>query len=155
MTSHIARTGCAVLAALGVATACSSTGGLFPEGPRPPELAGIWIDVVKTTPTDTLAWLLESDGADRTLEVRYERDESGVMSRQEHKRSYGFWYMDGRLQDTSSRAVCFKPHPRAGPTCYRFRVDTLATSPPRRRLTVLGYRGNHSTADRVLVERLP
>ena len=155
MTFHIVqRTRCALLATLSVAAACSS-GGLFSAGPRPPELAGVWIDVAKTTPTDTLAWLLESSGADRTLQVRYTRDAAGALSREEQRRSYGVWYMDGRLQDSVGRALCFKPHARSGSTCYPFRLDTLSTSPVRRRLTVLGYRGNHSIADRVLVERVP
>ena len=151
--SHRMR--CGLLAVLIVSAACASSGGLFSAGPRPSELAGIWIDKVKTTPTDTLAWVLDPDGADRTLEVRYKRDEAGVLSREEVKRSYGVWYIEGRMQDTASRALCIKPHARFGATCYPFRLDTLATSPFRRRLTVRGYRGNHSVSDRVLVERVP
>lgn len=155
MSFHIVpRARCAVLATLSFAAACSS-GGLFSAGPRPPELAGVWIDVAKTTPTDTLAWLLESSGADRTLQVRYTRDAAGVLSRDEQQRSYGVWYMEGHLQDTLSRALCFKPHARSGATCYPFRLDTLATASTRRRLTVIGYRGNRSITDRVLVERVP
>ena len=115
----------------------------------------MWIDVAKTTPTDTLAWLLEPNGADRTLQVRQLRDDAGEVRREELRRSYGAWYMSGELRDTTGRALCFKPHARFGPTCFGFRLDTLTAAPVRRRLTIIGYRGNHSTADRVLIERLP
>lgn len=75
------------------------------------------------------------------------------MISEQLKRSYGVWYTPGQLQESSGQALCFRPHARSGPTCYAFRLDTVATSPVRRRLTVFGYRGNHSIADRVLVER--
>ena len=138
-----------------IATACASSSGLFSVGPKPRELAGVWIDSAKTTALDTLAWVLGSNGDDGTLHLTVKRDPQGMPIVQSEEKRYGFWYLEGNLSDTTGRAFCVKPRARNGGTCTRFRMDTLNTLPVRRRLVMINYRGAHHTADRVLLERLP
>lgn len=135
-----------------ITTACGSTGGLFTYGPRPHELAGVWVDSSKSTPTDTIAWTLAESGEDGTLHISVARDSGGARVSQTRTR-YGNWYVDGSMADSASRRLCFKRRPRDGPTCNRFRIDSLANRP--RRLTILGYHSAHHVGDRTLFERLP
>lgn len=135
--------------------ACATGGGLFSPGPRPPELAAIWIDLAKTSYGDTVAWVLAPNGDDRTLHTLVKRDEKGSLTTVRREAHYGFWYTSGKLTDTAKRAICFKKRARDGATCLRFRMDTLAAQPLRRRLTVLLYSGRHHTADRLFVDRSP
>ena len=140
---------------LGVLSACATSGGLFTAGPRPPELVGTWVDVGKATTTDTVAWVLAPNGADRTLAITVLPGEHGKPTRHETVATHGTWYGSGQLADTVRRQLCFKHRARTGPTCFAFRLDTLAMGPVRRRLTVLQYHSTHSTGDRVLLERNP
>ena len=140
---------------LGVLSACATSGGLFTAGPRPPELVGTWVDVGKATTTDTVAWVLAPNGADRTLSISVHPGTPGVPTRSENVATHGTWYGSGEFADTVRRQFCFKHRARSAPTCFAFRLDTVATNPVRRRLTVLQYRGTHSTDDRVLLERTP
>lgn len=122
-------------------------------------LAGVWMDSVKRSPTDTVAWRLDPNGADWTLEIHVVSDSvRGVRSEQRAKR-YGYWYLDGAVSDTAGRMICFKKRPRDGGTCYPFRLDTLPATgtegQPRRRLIVDGYAGEQHQRTRVLFERLP
>ena len=134
---------------------CASNSLWFHGGARPPELVGTWIDVEKTTAADTLAWVLGVGGDDRTLHLRVLRDTAGDVRVKGDSRRYGYWYLSGALGDTARRALCFKERPRDGATCRAFRLDTISGMPPRRRLTVLGYPGEHHVSARVLVERVP
>lgn len=134
---------------------CATSGGLFSSGPRPPEVAGIWIDSIKTTATDTLAWVLAPAGDDGTLHVSVRPDADGSLRSHSEEVSYGTWYASGTSPDAEGRQLCFKPRARFAATCYHFRLDTITTAKVRRRLTVLGYRGRHRTSDRVLLERTP
>lgn len=136
-------------------TGCATNGQWFLRSSRLAELAGTWIDVEKTTPTDTAAWLLGAGGDDHTLHLRVRRDSSGGIQIDREQRRYGYWYLKGELSDTLHRAICFKERPRDGGTCRQFRLDTLPGAPPRRRLTILGYPGEHHVSARVLTERLP
>ena len=140
---------------LGVLSACATSGGLFSAGPKPPELVGTWIDIGKATATDTTAWVLAPNGADRTLSISVRPGLHGMPTRYETVATHGTWYGAGQFADTVRRQLCFKYRARSGPTCFAFRLDTLATGPVRRRLTVLQYHSTHSTGDRVLLERKP
>ncbi|MDB4917900.1 MAG: hypothetical protein JWM95_5544 [Gemmatimonadetes bacterium] len=121
--------------------ACSSA--LFSSGPRPSALAGEWIDLRKTTSTDSSLWILAPNGDDESRRVSVGSDGNRHVS----TRHYGFWYLSGSLVD-SSRRICFKKSPRFGGTCVPFELDSAQG---RRRLTVHGYQGAHSTSDRVLI----
>ena len=122
-------------------------------------LAGVWVDSVKRSPADTVAWRLDPNGADWTLEIHVVSDSGrGVRIEQRAKR-YGYWYLDGAVSDTAGRMICFKKRPRDGGTCYPFRLDTLPATGKevqlRRRLIVDGYAGEQHQRTRVLFERLP
>jgi hypothetical protein len=144
------------LALLGVG-ACSIGGThLFSTAPRPAELAGLWVDSVKTTPVDSSLWVLAPDGADRTLRIRVIRAADGTSHIDRHETNYGSWYLSGSLADTAHRALCFQQRARNGASCVRFQLDTVVSGArPRRRLIILGYQGNHHSGNRVLLERVP
>jgi hypothetical protein len=135
--------------------ACASPGNLFSPGPRPPEVAGVWIDLAKTSYADTVAWVLAPNGNDRTLHIRVKTDEGGSLATVQNEAAYGLWYVSGELADTAKRAICFKKRVRDGATCLRFRIDTVATQPLRRRLSILMYQGSHHRADRFFIDRSP
>ncbi len=122
-------------------------------------LAGVWVDSVLATPTDTLAWKLDANGANRTLEIHVIRDSAMRVTTKQREQQHGHWYLRGALADTAGRALCFKARPRDGGICYRFQLDTLAKpldeGHPPRRLLVAGYPGRADARTRVLVERLP
>jgi hypothetical protein len=142
--------------ALVLSAACASgSGNWFSFGPRPPELAGVWIDVAQTSPSDTVAWILAPNGADRTMHKTVRPDSRGVPTVAVHEISNGLWYLSGRLEDTTNRAICYKRRARDGATCLRFRMDTVATPRFLRRLTVLGYRGERLKEPRVFVDMRP
>ena len=147
-----------IIAALTLgATACSwPSGGLFSLGPRPADLSGAWIDSAKTTISDSSIWVLAPNGADGTLRIRIVAEPNGATHVERDDTRYGSWYLQGTLSDTEKRALCFKRRPRDGASCVRFRLDTISFDHGmRRRLTIFGYRGERTTADRILLERLP
>lgn len=145
---------CAIVAV--AITACASGTQFFRMGPRPREIAGVWIDSVHITPQDTSAWVLSPDGHDRTLHITVDRDPSGILVKKERQTPHGSWYLSGALGDTARRSICFKQRARNGGTCVRFRLDTLAENGhTRRRRLIAGYQGQHQTRDRVVLERLP
>ena len=154
-TDRHASMSVALMLIMGVLSACATSGGVFAAGPRPPQLVGTWVDVGKATATDTIAWELAANGADRTLSISVRPGTLGVPTRSENVATHGTWYGSGELADTVRRQLCFKHRARSAPTCFAFRLDTLATAPVRRRLTVLQYHSTHSTDDRVLLERTP
>lgn len=154
---HRAKTSLSSIAVIGVFAACTS-GGFFSLGPRPAELAGVWIDSSLASATDTVAWVLDPDGTDRTLRVSISRDSAGHPMAKQSTQRYGYWYLNGAMSDTAHRALCFKMRPRDGASCYHFQLDTVSGSAAavrRRRLTIVGYRGQRHTRDRTLLERLP
>ena len=135
-------------------TACHGANG-SPGAPAPlvSSPAGEWIDLHKTTPTDTMLWVLTPSGSDllRTIHL----DATGV--RHERQRRYGRWE-DRRVADASGArvpALCFVRRPgRDARSCDRYAIDTVRIDGVTvRRLTVRGYAGTHSTGDRVLLER--
>ncbi len=148
--------------ALGLAllvAACASGSALFHQRPDARELAAVWVDADKATPTDTVAWRFDPNGADWTLDIRVVRNSTGRATAEQRVKRYGYWYLQGALADTTRRALCFKARPRDGGTCYPFQLDTFPESAPdgirRRRLVVLGYVGQRHARSRVLLERLP
>ena len=147
--------GSAVAAFAIATTGCASNSVWFHAGARPPELVGIWIDVEKTTATDTSTWVLGAGGDDRTLHLKVVRDSAGRSHAMRDDRRRGYWYVSGDVNDTAKRAICFKERPRDGATCRSFRLDTVSGPPSRRRLVVLGYPGEHHVSERILIERLP
>ena len=142
-----------------LAPACVGLSTVISPDPHAHDLAGVWIDSAKATPSDTVAWRLDRNGADWTLRITVARDDSNRVTTEQRETRYGYWYVEGSLADTSGRALCFKTRPRDGGTCYPFRLDTLAAgttdSRPRRQLVISGYRGQQHTRTRVLVERVP
>ena len=122
-------------------------------------LAGVWVDSVKRSPTDTVAWRLDPNGADWTLEIHVVSDSGRAVRSEQRAKRYGYWYLDGAVSDTAGRMICFKKRPRDGGTCYPFRLDTLPATGKevqlRRRLIVDGYAGEQHQRTRVLFERLP
>lgn len=134
---------------------CAPNSRWFHAGPRPPELVGRWFDVDGATAMDTVAWVLGAGGDDRTLRVRVRRDSAGRTHVDREDRRRGSWYVKGAMSDTARRALCFKKRPRDGGTCRSFRLDTLPGDPPRRRLTVLGYPGEHDVTARIFWDRAP
>jgi hypothetical protein len=136
----------AVLSALAIDACASSHGMRLGAINRPPQLAGEWIDVRHTTPGDTSLWVLRVDGYDGAAHV---------VGTSRSERRYGSWYFDGDLRAGSDRAICFaKRLGRDGATCLPFDLDTImADGASHRRLTVRGYRGQHFTGDRQLIER--
>lgn len=151
-----ARLACLAAATWLTAGCASPAGGWFHVGPHPAALAGIWIDSAKATPTDTVAWVLAPNGEDRTLvvHVRPAITAASAVTRREIR--YGFWYLSGALGDTTRQAICVKRRPRDGAACAPFRLDTIpkvGSATARRRLRISGFRGEHHTRDRVLLER--
>lgn len=119
--------------------------------PRDPSLVGEWIDVRHAAPEDTSLWVLRADGYDGTAHVH--RLPGGVVERQDSK--YGRWYLRGSIADSAHRAICFARRlGRDGATCVGFSLDTIAgPAGPLRQLVVRGYEGQHTTGDRILIER--
>ena len=146
----------AVVAALGV-TLAGCTPQRMPEvAPQPvaESPAGEWIDLHKTTPTDTMVWVLSPSGNDLLLSMHL--DASGA--RTERERRYGRWAAS-RAVDQSGAAtpvICFTRRPgRDARSCDPYVLDTTRIAGMTvRRLTVRGYTGEHTTADRVLLERV-
>ena len=73
-----------------VPSACATSGGLF----------GTWVDIAKATPTDTTAWVLVPNGADRRLSITVLPGEHGMPTRHETVATHGTWYGSGQLADT-------------------------------------------------------
>jgi hypothetical protein len=140
-------------------TSCAAVSRLVPGAMDTHSLAGVWVDSTKATPADTIAWKLDPNGSDWTLEIRIVRDSAMRVTTERRETRYGYWYLQGVLTDTAGRALCIKVRPRDGATCYAFELDTLPApqggGPARRRMVVLGYQGQQHKRTRVLIERLP
>ncbi|MEO7084122.1 MAG: hypothetical protein ABI442_20625 [Gemmatimonadaceae bacterium] len=128
---------------------------LLPSFSRPPEVAREWVDLHKTTESDTSLWVLRRDGYDGSAHLRVTSDAFGKARVVRSESRYGAWYLKGTLGDSAHQAICFsKRLGRFGPTCDGFSLDTIpGPSGPIPRLTLFGYKGDHSTTTRVLVAR--
>ena len=143
-------------AGLVIAAGCAPGARWFGAGPRRSEVAGEWIDVGATTAGDTVAWVLSSDGHDRALHLKVERDASGGVGVRRDEKKYGFWYLEGTRRDTARRAICYKKRARNGGTCVHFSLDTTHEGGiVRRRLTVRDFPGEKMPGGRAFIERLP
>lgn len=135
------------MAALGVALgACATLGGRHrPDGSASP--AGEWVDVAKTTPADTMVWVLAPNGGDALFTIH-----AGPPRRTTRQR-FGRWSL-GRTAG-GAPALCVVRRPgRDARSCAAFTLDSaIADGAPVRRLVVRGYAGTHHRADRVLLER--
>ena len=152
MWRHV-RSACAL--SLAVSVAACAHGGPATQDPTPSAAspAGEWIDLHKTTPTDTNVWVLSPSGSDQLLTVHL--DAAGA--RHETERRYGRW-QDSRVTTTAGSLVpglCFTRRPgRDARSCDAYVLDSVRLDGSMvRRLTVRGYTGVHSTGDRVLLER--
>ncbi|MBI3792637.1 MAG: hypothetical protein HY275_17410 [Gemmatimonadetes bacterium] len=139
-----------------IAAACGGTVAPPAEAPAPvASLAGQWVDVRKSSPSDTTIWVLAEDGDDALLVVHRAAD--GTVS--ESRQHYGRW-SEGRVTDAAGaaqRALCFVRRPgRDAQSCDPVSVEHVEVNGvATRRLTVRGYEGAHHTGDRVLVDRAP
>ena len=151
---------CAVAAFLLLGGSCTSA---FPLGgamrDHPPQLVGTWVDLAKSTPTDTALWILGPAGEDDAQHLVRTTPDTNAAARFTSgvRKRYGYWFAQGQITDSASRAICFTNRPgRSAPTCMPFALDTVRDDGAmRRRLIVHGYRGEHTTSDRVLVAREP
>lgn len=145
----------ALVLLIATAIGCRS---LYAPSPKPAQLVGVWVDSASATATDTVAWVLAADGADRTLHLHVTVDSAGRSHVSRDERGYSSWYVDGTMGDTLQQSICVQNHAgRRESNCSRFILDTLPTSPGgtvRRRLRIFGYCSRHHTGDRVLLERL-
>ena len=122
---------------LGATGGCTSATWWLRPGPRPAELVGTWVDSARTTPTDSLGWVLAGNGSDRrfVLSVRQKPGLQTEVTREEQ--SNGQWYLSGALPDTLGRTFCvWRRH--FLPSCFPFRLDSLteAHGAGRRRLRI-------------------
>lgn len=136
---------------------CASVGAHRADWNHPSELVGAWVDVAKSTPSDTSLWLMRATGEDGSQHIRAtpSPDSSSRVFVATTPTLYGYWYLRGTMTDTSNRQLCYLNHSgRSTGHCIAFVLDTIATTQgPRRRLHLHDYRGLHSTSDRVLVGR--
>lgn len=114
-------------------------------GAHPPELVGEWLDSAKTRSADSSLWVFTATGDDQVRRV----GASGAVL----VHHYGYWFVRGALT-SADRALCFTNRPgRSAPTCLPFDLDSVRTDGSvRKRMVVRGYRGAHTTGDRVLLE---
>lgn len=142
----------AALIALLFATSCSGTlpwlrGDI---ANHPAFLIGHWVDVEKSTPTDSSFWILQPNGDDQGMHIR--RDAPGSGSPRISHAHFGYWYV--RSAATGEQQLCITRRPgRDAPTCTPFvaTVDSSVT-PPRRTIRLAAYAGAHHTSERVLVQ---
>ncbi|HEX8942172.1 MAG TPA: hypothetical protein VF785_03480 [Gemmatimonadaceae bacterium] len=151
--SDLRRMARPALVLVALAAACTPL-HIGPSLARPPALVGEWIDLSHTTPGDTALWVLRADGYDGSAHIVRLRDSAGVATFARSQKRYASWYLAGAITDSSKRAICFARRlGRDGATCLSFSLDTLTAAEGVRRLTIHGYRGQHRTADRELIER--
>ncbi len=115
-------------------------------------VAGEWVDVSKSTQTDTMVWVLTDGGDDQLLRVSL--DSSGTKVTRSH---FGRWSVETSETGGQATSLCFVRRPgRDAPSCVDFTIDTIrASGHPIRRLTLRNYVGQHHTGDRQLLERVP
>ena len=135
---------------------CAAEWEWFTAGPRPSDLAGVWIDASKATPSDTVAWVLDHNGSDRTLAIKECHDTDGRARIARSERRYGVRYLQGSLAATADRVLRFETNPRVGGSCVACQRDTLRVPGAlgsRRRLLIRNHEGQRNTRDGVLLER--
>ncbi len=121
-------------------------------------LVAVWIDSIRTSPSDTVEWMLSRDGSKRMRFTSVRADSDGRSRTRERIVSDGHWYVSRPMGDPPRPRFCFKKRPMDGATCVAFRLDTLPGSAPgeaRRRLVVSSFDGSVAPASQVLLERRP
>lgn len=115
-------------------------------------VSGEWVDLGKTTPGDTMVWVLADGGDDELLRVSVAG--GSVHTRRSH---FGRWSTASGAGAGQAPALCFVRRPgRDAPSCVAFTLDTIwSDAHPLRRLTLANYVGEHHTGDRQLIERRP
>lgn len=117
---------------------------------HPAAVVGEWVDVQKTTPTDSSIWVLDANGYDGGLRIR--RDSGSEHPHIERQR-YGYWY----VHEETGRApeLCINRRPsREAPSCTTFSASLdSSVIPARRAMRLTSYVGAHHTGERLLVER--
>ena len=134
-------------------TACSGTLPWFRGdlANHPPALVGEWVDVQKTTISDSSIWVLKPNGYDGGVRIT-RSSPSGRPHIEQYK--YGYWYVR-RDAGRDIQELCVSRRPgREAPSCTIFRtmIDSTAM-PPRRAIRLAAYAGAHHTGDRLLIER--
>ena len=117
---------------------------------------GVWIDSLRTSPLDTVTWMLARDGSKRVRYVSVRTDPAGGSRTSERIVSDGHWYLSGPAGDAAGRRFCFKRRPMDGATCIAFHLDTLRQNAPgatRRRLALSSFDGGVAPASQVLLEQ--
>jgi hypothetical protein len=143
-----------VLGALTLA-GCHPAGGWFSRGPAPAQLAGFWVDSARSSSTDSSIWVLTPEGVDRRVRIRLLNDRQDPRVKRDDSK-FGRWYLSGDMSDSLGRALCTVRRARDGGSCMTFRLDTVSRDgASRRRLVILGFRGERQTAERILLERMP
>ena len=138
------------------AAGCASNGPWFSAGPHPASLSGTWIDQELSTARDTVAWILDSHGSDRTLHLSMVTDQNGRPNLRRREVVSGIWYTEGDPADSAARTLCHKRRARDGGSCVHYQLDTVTVNQVRlRRLTMFDFTGRARTPSRVLLERLP
>jgi hypothetical protein len=117
---------------------------------HPAALVGEWVDVEKSSPTDSSVWLLEENGYDGGLRITYGLEHPGM--RDISRRQYGYWYV---RHTNAGDELCVTRRPsRDAPSCTTFEASIdSSVAPPRRMIRLAAYAGQHHTGARVLVER--
>lgn len=153
-TDRHAATCIRVVGAL-VLTACVAGHTPLASWHQPRELSREWIDIDKSTPTDTTLWVLRADGYDGVAHLLSSPDSSGVSRVSRKEVRYGSWYLDGTMGDTTHEALCISRRSgRIGATCTAFVLDTIMVgSVATPRLVLRAYHGNTHVRDRHLLAR--
>ena len=117
---------------------------------HPASLVGEWVDVEKSSPTDSSIWLLDENGYDGGMRVTYDPEHGGAP--QISRSQYGYWYVRRRGADEE---LCVTRRPsRDAPSCTAFETTAdSSVAPPRRVVRLAAYAGAHHTSARLLVER--
>ena len=115
-------------------------------------ITGEWVDVSKSTASDTLVWVLAPGGDDGLLHISV-----GLAGAIATRRHFGRWSLASSVSGQSDAALCFVRRPgRDAPSCVDFTIDTTRVDArPVRRLRLRGYVGEHHTGDRELLQRVP
>ena len=118
---------------------------------HPATLVGEWVDVQKTTPSDSSLWVLRADGYDGGVRIR--REYGGDQKPHVERQRYGYWYV--RQQSGQAPELCINRRPsREAPSCTPFEISADSTViPARRTIRLTAYAGAHHTGARLLVER--
>lgn len=117
---------------------------------HPPTLVGEWVDVGKSSPTDSSFWILKANGDDESLRITHPAGDGGSVHRS--RLHYGYWFVRGASSQQAELCVTRRPG-RDAPSCTSFTLGVDSTmSPPRRVARLAAYAGAHHLGERLLLE---